>query len=122
MTSRTESCARRASAEWYTCLMSSRSRIEATVRERSQTDPEFRARLLADPRSALAAHLDAEVPESLVVRVIEEGVDEVVLVLPEPRAAVVDLADSDLSPQSAAGWSTTGSCGWTCGNTACSGC
>ena len=49
---------------------------------RAQRDEDFRAKLVSDPGSAVSEELGVEIPEGLNVRVIEEGADEVVLVLP----------------------------------------
>ncbi len=49
---------------------------------RAASDPEFRARLFASPREALADELGAELPERLEVVVVEEGPDRIAIVLP----------------------------------------
>ena len=52
------------------------------VVRRAASDPEFRARLLASPREALADELGVELPERLDVVVVEEGPDRIAIVLP----------------------------------------
>jgi hypothetical protein len=81
--------------------MSSNSGTRATsqrlVVERAQSDPNFRTRLLDNARDALQEQFGISVPAGINVRVIEEGPDEVVLVLPA-RLGQPDgtLSDEDL--------------------------
>ena len=49
---------------------------------RAAADPEFRARLLASPRDAVADELGVELPERLEVLVVEERPDRIAIVLP----------------------------------------
>ena len=56
--------------------------LEQRLVRRANTDPAFRARLLTDPRSAIAEELDIQLPESLEVVVVEERPDRLCLVLP----------------------------------------
>ncbi len=86
--------------------MPGRSSIEAEIRERAQHDPDFRARLIADPRAALAADHDLDIPESLTITVVEERSDEVVLVIPAAGTSVGELTDAELE-RSGGGWDWT---------------
>jgi hypothetical protein len=71
-----------------------RSEIDAIVRERLATDPDFRAQLLADPRGTLSDISGVQIPEFITVTVHEESLTEVHLVIP---AAVGDeIAEEDL--------------------------
>jgi len=58
-----------------------------------KSDPDFRAQLKSDPRSALSAELGVEIPEEVTVHVHEETVSEVHLVLPPANE---DLSDAEL--------------------------
>jgi hypothetical protein len=63
-----------------------RPEIERRIIDLAQSDAEFRARLIADPRAALAEVLGVEIPAFIEVRVVEERPDLLCIVLP------VDLA------------------------------
>jgi len=52
------------------------------VLARAQTDPDYRARLLADPRAALGELLGVEIPERLEVQVVQERPDLLCVVVP----------------------------------------
>lgn len=74
-----------------------KSDAEQRVLEMAATDEHFRSHLLQDPKGALREHMDMPLPDSINVRVIEEGPGEVVLVLPsQSRAAGSTLSDSEL--------------------------
>jgi hypothetical protein len=66
----------------------------AQLIERAQDDAAFRAALLENPAATIAAELGAELPATLNVRVVEEGAEEIVLVLPaSSRPTVVEEAE-----------------------------
>jgi hypothetical protein len=56
--------------------------LRARIVRRALSDPEFRARLLASPREAVANELGAELPARLEIVVVEEGPDRIAIVLP----------------------------------------
>ena len=65
---------------------------------KAATDPEFRARLLADPAGELAK-IGVELPDGMAVRVIESTPEEIVMSIPAavPEGTEVDedaLADA----------------------------
>jgi len=62
---------------------------------RSATDMEFRARLLNDPRAAVAEFTGREVPEGVTFRFIENK-GSATVVLPDPIDPRAELSDSDL--------------------------
>ncbi len=95
--------------------MSERLDIESQLRQRAQREPEFRARLIEDPRATLQDVLGIEL-DQVTVRVIEEQPGEVVVVLP-PVAAESELTDAELAGV-AAGGSAWGSCK-SCGGSLC---
>ena len=70
--------------------MSSETTTVGELRERliekAVADETFRARLLSDPRAAIDAELDLEVPSGFTVEVHEEGADVAHVVLPPLRA------------------------------------
>lgn len=69
--------------------------VMQTVLIRSATDPTFRARLLTDPRQALAAHSGREVPEEWNVVFIENDAD-LTIVLPDPIDSSGELCETEL--------------------------
>ena len=62
---------------------------------RSATDPGFRARLVADPRGAVAEFTGREVSETFNVVFVENTVD-VTIVLPDPVEPAGELSEADL--------------------------
>lgn len=77
----------------YGKVPTQRHAIEGRVVQRAWADPEYRRRLLEDPRAALAEVIGASLPERLEVVVVEERPDRLCIVLP------VDL--SGISEQTA---------------------
>ena len=73
--------------------MMSRAEAEQRIRDKAESDPDFRAQLKSDPRSALSAELGVEIPEEVTVHVHEETVSEVHPVLPPANE---DLSDAEL--------------------------
>jgi hypothetical protein len=67
----------------------SRKDVERFLAERASLDEEFRAELLANPKAVIAREFGlGEMPEALVINVIEETPDEIYIVLPaDPRQA-----------------------------------
>ncbi|WP_019644313.1 hypothetical protein [Novispirillum itersonii] len=63
-------------------ILALRKHIESAMVKKAETDPAFRAQLLADPDAALTALLERESPLKLKLRVIEEQPGEAVIVLP----------------------------------------
>jgi hypothetical protein len=59
-----------------------RAQIERRIVERAQSDPQFRARLIDDPRAAVGEVLGVDLPERIEVRVVEERPDLMCVVLP----------------------------------------
>ncbi len=96
--------------------MSERFDIESQLRQRAQREPEFRARLIEDPRATLQDELGIEL-DQVTVRVVEEQPGEVVVVLP-PVASESELTDAELAGVAAGstGWI---SCRHTCPNRGC---
>lgn len=66
-----------------------RQTIETQLRTDANTDATFRAALIADPASAIRERYGVAIPDGVNVQVIEEGADEVVLVLPSATAGNV---------------------------------
>jgi hypothetical protein len=93
-----------------------REQLTQQVLDRAARDDEFRGRLIAEPKAAIAEELGIDIPDSLSVRVEEESATEFVLVLPA-KAAPGELRDDELAA-AAGGSGSVGSdlsyCGSTC--------
>jgi hypothetical protein len=61
------------------------------VRRRASEEPDFRERLLADPRGVISEVRGADLPEDLEVEIIENTSNKVYLVVP-----AADLSDADM--------------------------
>jgi hypothetical protein len=59
-----------------------RAQYTEQLLSQAERDPEFRKRLLEDPNSAVPEALGVELPPGLEIRVLEEGPNEAILVLP----------------------------------------
>jgi hypothetical protein len=70
------------SSQVSTPVPTGRAEIERRIVARAQSDPEFRERLMTDPRAAVGEILGAEVPERIEVRVVQERPDLMCVVLP----------------------------------------
>ena len=80
------------------------------VRERAESDPAFRAQLLADPSAAMSDLLGMPVPDAVRFTVHEESPTDIHLVIP----AVNSLDDADLELVTGGDWvsdHTSCSCG-----------
>jgi hypothetical protein len=65
-----------------------RQRLETYLAARAREDPEFRERLIADPRRAIESEIGLSFPASVEISVHEERMNHLHVVLP------VDLAGS----------------------------
>lgn len=73
-----------------------RAEVDSLVRERVAADPDFRARLVADPRATLSELLDLPLPPAVSVEVHEESLTSIHLVLPASVDRSGELSDDDL--------------------------
>ena len=90
-----------------------RSQYSEQLIGRAERDPEFRKRLIADPKAAVKEELGVDLPGDLDVRVVQEQPTEAVLVLPVVSESGA-LREEELA--GAAG----GTGGSWCGHTYCS--
>jgi hypothetical protein len=72
----------------YGSVPTQRHAIEGRVVRRAWADPEYRRRLLEDPKAALAEVLGTSLPERLEVVVVEERPDRLCIVLPVDLSAI----------------------------------
>ena len=69
------------------------SEMKAHIMARATEDGEFRAKLLADPRSVISAELGVSIPETFAIQVHEDSAATAHLVLPlSDRLTEEDLA------------------------------
>jgi hypothetical protein len=66
----------------YGDVPSERAVLERRIVERALAEPEFRARLLENPRLAVSEELGFELPDGLEIDVVEERPDRLAIVLP----------------------------------------
>ncbi|MCC7538186.1 MAG: NHLP leader peptide family RiPP precursor [Deltaproteobacteria bacterium] len=71
-----------------------RKDLEPKLIARAAQDPEFRKKLVADPKAVIEAELGRKLPGYLKVQVVEETTTNVVLVLPATKTS--ELSDADL--------------------------
>ncbi len=88
--------------------MSDMSAAHRQVVERATSDPDFRARLMADPRAAVSELLGVDLPADVTITVVEQGPSEAVIVLP-PAAHEDSVSDAELAAV-AGGWNTSAMC------------
>lgn len=83
--------------------MSNQREADRAVVDRAMTDPEFRARLVEDPKAAVAEVLGVELPEDVTITVVEQRPNEAVIVIPPERVGGDPVTDAELSSVSG-GW------------------
>jgi hypothetical protein len=86
-----------------------RTGVQQMILDRAGSDPQFRDRLINDPKQAISEEFGATLPPSLNIRVLEEQPGEVVLVLPSQQTQP-GRALSEAELEAVAGGSD---CGWT---------
>ncbi|MBA9085470.1 peroxiredoxin [Fontibacillus solani] len=67
------------------------------VIQKAWQDPDFKAKLLADPKAAIQEALGIVIPEHISLKAVEENSNEFYLVLP-PQPSKTVIA-SDVTPQ-----------------------
>jgi len=72
-------------------------KAQAAIAKRAATDGEFRARLVADPRAAIAEAFGMEVPASATIQVVEAAPGTIVVQVPAQASADADLSDAQLA-------------------------
>lgn len=82
--------------------MSTEAALRSQIIERAWIDPEFKKRLMSDPKAAIKEALGITLPESFNVRTVEESSDEFYLVLPSAPSRVMK-SEEDIKPL--ASWS-----------------
>jgi hypothetical protein len=88
-----------------------RGEIVAIIRDRAESDSEFRTRLLTDPSAAMSEILGMSVPDAVRFTVHEESPTDIHLVIP----ALSNLSDDDLDLVAGGEWSFPNTGPITCG-------
>ena len=73
-----------------------RAELDALIQEKLADDPDFRAQLLADPKSALSALVGTDLPDFIDVTVHEESLTDVHLVIPAGVGDEINEEDLEL--------------------------
>ena len=81
-----------------------RKELETMLINKAMKDETFRHDLVADPKSVVAKEFEIEIPDYLEFKVIEEGSDEVCLVIPFTSKDESQITDLELENVSGAGW------------------
>ncbi len=68
--------------------------LKSKIIQKAWEDPQFKAKLLADPKSALKDEFGLDVPEGIEVTAVEETASRYYLVIP-PDPADLKSADSN---------------------------
>ncbi|WP_316245499.1 NHLP leader peptide family RiPP precursor [Gorillibacterium timonense] len=76
--------------------LSTQVALQSQVVQRAWKDPDFRQKLLSDPKAAIQEALGISLPSHLKLKTVEESSDEWVFVLPASPAAVLD---TEVKPQ-----------------------
>jgi hypothetical protein len=70
--------------------------IQEKILERAIKDERFRQEVLTNPRAVLAREYNVHVPEMVSIRVVEDAVDTLTIVLPPRQEAMQELSDAEL--------------------------
>jgi hypothetical protein len=73
-----------------------RQELESYLTARARSDPGFQQRLLANPRAVIEAEIGLNFPDSVVIHVHEENLNELHIVLPVVFRLLTELEDEDL--------------------------
>ena len=73
-----------------------RQELENYLSARAQSDEGFRQRLLANPRTVIESEIGLSFPDSVVIHVHEENLNELHIVLPVVFRLLTELEDEDL--------------------------
>jgi hypothetical protein len=93
-----------------------RKQLQAQITWKAMHDPEFRSRLLKNPKKIVEIESGIMLPADLNITVLEEHASEVYLVLPahEIPETSEELTEADLSQVEGGGLSRIMSDAWTC--------
>ena len=90
-----------------------REQLLQRVTDRGATDPEFRAKLLVDPKAAIFETFGVRVPHAFRIRFIEKGSDvDALIVLPDLPTGTGELSEDLLDAVAGGGTDPTDSAWW----------
>ncbi|MBW5446128.1 NHLP leader peptide family natural product precursor [Cohnella sp. CFH 77786] len=72
--------------------------LKVQIIQKAWTDPEFKAKLMADPRSALQASFGITLPAEIEILPVEETLSRYYLVIP-PNPAELERPDGSDAPE-----------------------
>ncbi len=76
------------------------SEMKTQIVTKAGADEDFRARLIADPKSVIEAELNVSIPDQFAIHVHEDGATGAHLTLPPSER----LTESDLAQVAGGGW------------------
>lgn len=83
------------------------AQLQTQVIQKAWSDPDFRARLLQDPKAALRETFGVDLPQDIRLNVVEENTKEFYLVIPPHPSAVIPQAER-IEIEPAAMWGNGG--------------
>ncbi|WP_236292278.1 NHLP leader peptide family RiPP precursor [Paenibacillus allorhizoplanae] len=81
------------------CVVMSMDTLKVKIIKKAWEDADFKARLLADPRSALKQDFGIEVPEGIELSVLAETPAHYALVIPPQPEELEQLKSTGVQPQ-----------------------
>src|SRR5215471_1218113 len=75
-----------------------RQQLETHLAQRAIEDPDFRERLLREPKQAIEQEIGLKFPEGLQVSVHEEKLNQLCVILPVDLLTTEDLLPHDIGP------------------------
>lgn len=76
----------------------SKESLKVRIIRKAWEDPEFKAKLLADPRSAIYETFGIKLPQEIELKAVEETSTQFVLVIPPNPEAVQNVAGDTVTP------------------------
>ncbi len=93
-----------------------RKQVEVRITGKAASNPEFRERLMQDPKQVVEAETGIKLPADLKITVVEEQAGVFYLVLPSPQFpdTADELTEADLNRVEGGGADRMMTEGWTC--------
>jgi hypothetical protein len=77
-------------------VTASRSEIEEIIVKQALGSKEYRAQLIANPRDMVERQIGQQLPESIIVQVVQEAANKILIKLPHVVSEGDELADEEL--------------------------
>lgn len=81
-----------------------RNELEAKLLAKAAQEPDFRQRLVADPKKAIASDLGIAIPAELEISIFSETRQHICVVLPAPQADANELSLDELDKVAGGRW------------------